>query len=93
MDNEKHRIALAAAARFVMNLPSGAVWSMCATNEDGVDDPSVFNIYVRTTEKRSLMRTMLGFGAPEDEDPEWETHTYRGVLVVSIIEIGEDSNG
>jgi hypothetical protein len=92
MDNEKHRIALAAAARLVMCLPSGTVWSMCATNEDDVNDPSVFNIYVQTTEARARMRTMLNFGTPEDEGPGWETHMYRRSLVLSIIEIEEESS-
>ncbi len=84
MDNEKFRLALSAAARLVMSLPPGTVWAVCLTNEDDVNNPGVFNIYVRTSAERERMRLILNLQKPRDESPIHESYLVQQMLLVSI---------
>lgn len=82
--------ALREAATIIRQLPTTAVWAVCATNDDDPEHPTVLNIFIRDTTCQEYL-AMLPFKLKTPWDTGAGFVSYRkGSLLISIIEEGTD---
>lgn len=77
------------ASRVISLLPSDSVWSLCATEDDDIESPTVLNIFIKPTLRDRYIAHFLsvGIGLGKASDVGESFISYRrGGLLISFIE-------
>lgn len=78
-------VALMAAHQLMEDLPDGVTFAVTITDEDSWEEPSVFNIYVKTREEADAIIHRLVLVNLMDEGEKFRSFRIAS-LMVSIIE-------
>lgn len=85
MHNDEQLEALTDARKVIRALPSHTVYSLCVTNDDDREHPSVLNIFLTSSEQKEIIAQMLNLKNPVDTQSDFLSYR-KGILLISLIE-------
>ena len=89
-DFQRQLDAIGSALILISKLPHRTVWSLCCTNDDDMESPSVLNIFAMKADWQRV-RDALKMGEPVDTDENFLSFR-EGTLLISIIEPTEETD-
>lgn len=89
---QKQLEAIGSALLLIKRLPEGSVWSLCATNDDDAESPTVLNVFA-DEEHWGGITSALGLGRALDRGRAGQSGRLekfvsfrQGTLMISLIE-------